>query len=116
MRVDPFRKPSWPKAYSFALVTVVLFVGSWAAQFVFQAVEFAGEAGEHGGRFEWGAYWPAFLAATFENWQSEFLQACWTVVGLGLFYQWGSAQSREQTERIEAKLDQLLEMRRISGG
>jgi hypothetical protein len=106
--VDPFQKPVWPKAYSFALVTGVLFVASWAGQFVFQAVEFGNDAREHGQAFEWAQYWPAFLAATFENWQSEAAQIIWQVAGLAWFYHWGSTQSREGEQRIEAKLDELL--------
>lgn len=108
MNVDPFRKPRWPVAYSFALVTGVLFLVSWAGQLVFQAVEAAGEAQAHGRVFAWAEFWPQFLAATLENWQSEFLQLVWQAAGLGLFYHWGSSQSREQTDRLEAKVDQLL--------
>ena len=49
-----------------------------------------------------------FLASTFENWQSEFLQLVWQAVGLALLLFWGSSQSKESDERIEAKLDALL--------
>jgi hypothetical protein len=54
---------------------------------------------------------PQFLASTFENWQSEFLQLVWQAAGLALFYFWGSSQSRESDERIDAKLDALLSER-----
>ncbi len=108
MRLNPFRKPVWWKAYSFALVTLLLFAFSWYGQFYFQAREFVGEARAHGEPARMADYWPAFLAATFENWQSEFLQAAWTVFGLAVFYQWGSSQSREGDARIEAKVDALL--------
>jgi hypothetical protein len=108
MNVDPFRKPAWPKAYSFALVTAVLFLASWVGQFVFQAVEAGNDARTHGQTFEWAQFWPQFLAATFENWQSEALQIIWQVAGLAMFYHWGSTQSREGEARIEAKLDELL--------
>lgn len=109
MNVDPFRKPSWPKAYSFALVTSVLFLASWAGQFVFQAIEFGADARAHGDVFAWADFLPAFFAATFENWQSEALQIIWQVAGLAWFYHWGSTQSREGEQRIEAKLDRLLD-------
>lgn len=90
------------------LVTGVLFVAALVGQFVFQAVEVGNEAVDHGTVFTWSAFWPAFLAAALENWQSEFLQLMWQAVGLGLFYSWGSSQSREQSDRIESKLDELL--------
>ena len=46
---------------------------------------------------------------TMENWQSEFLQLIWQAAGLTLLLFWGSSQSKESDERIEVKLDRLLE-------
>jgi len=48
-----------------------------------------------------------------ENWQSEFLQLVWQAAGLALFYFWGSSQSKEGDERLEAKIDLLLRDRGI---
>ncbi|MEH0970466.1 DUF6766 family protein [Micromonospora sp. CPCC 205546] len=107
----PFRRPRWPRAYAFALVTGALFLLSWIAQFVFQAAAAGNEASQHGQTFAWADFLPQFLAASFENWQSEFLQLIWQAAGLALFYHWGSSQSRESDERVEAKLDALLRER-----
>ncbi|GAA4575374.1 hypothetical protein GCM10023176_44520 [Micromonospora coerulea] len=107
----PFRKPPWPKAYSFALVTGALFLFSWLGQFFFQMTVESNEASQHGQSFAWSDFLPQFFASTFENWQSEFLQLIWQAAGLALFYYWGSSQSRESDERIEAKLDALLRER-----
>lgn len=109
----PFRKPRWPRAYSFALVTGALFLFSWLGQFLFQMMVASNEASQHGQSFAWGEFLPQFLASTFENWQSEFLQLIWQAAGLALFYYWGSSQSRESDERIEAKLDALLRERNL---
>ena len=49
-----------------------------------------------------------FLASTFENWQSEFLQLLWQVAGLAFLLHVGSPASREGDERMEAKLDAIL--------
>lgn len=43
-------------------ILVVLFLGSWLGQYFTMMAE--------SGPFTWSAFW----AATFENWQSEFLQ------------------------------------------
>ena len=67
----------------------------------------------HGQPFEMSDFWPQFLASTFENWQSEFLQLVWQAVGLAMLFFWGSSQSRESDERLEAKIDRLLEERGI---
>ena len=53
------------------------------------------------------------MASTFENWQSEFLQLVWQAMGLAILLFWGSSQSKESDERIEAKIDALLEERGI---
>lgn len=108
MKVDPFEKPPWWKAYSFVLVTGLLFLLSWYGQFLFQAREFIDDAEAHGHAATMGEYLPAFLAATFENWESEFLQLMWQCAGLAWFYHWGSSQSREQDDRLEKKVDTLL--------
>lgn len=81
----PFRKPKWPKAHSFALVTGALFLLSWIGQFFFQMTVEANEASQHGQSFSWGEFLPQFFSSTLENWQSEFLQLIWQAAGLALF-------------------------------
>ncbi len=107
------QKPAFSKAYSFALVTGAFFVLAWAGQFIFQLLTVRNDAEEHGQSFQWADFVPQFLSSTFENWQSEFLQLVWPAAGLALFYYWGSSQSRESDERLEAKLDALLNERGI---
>jgi hypothetical protein len=102
------RKPAFAKAYSFGLVTGALFLFSWIGQFVFQMIQVRNEAEQHGQSFTWADFLPQFFSSTFENWQSEFLQLVWQAAGLALFYYWGSSQSRESDERLEAKVDRLL--------
>jgi hypothetical protein len=41
------------------------------------------------------------------------LQLVWQAAGLALLFFWGSSQSKESDERLEAKLDRLLEERGI---
>lgn len=106
-------RPKFFTAYSFAIVTLGLFALSWIGQFVFQLIEVRNESAQHGESFEWLQFWPQFLSATFENWQSEFLQLVWQAAGLAIFYFWGSSQSREGAERMEAKVDALLKERDI---
>ena len=47
---------------------------------------------------------------TFENWQSEFLQLLWQVVGLAYFLYVGSPSSKENDDRTEAKIDMLIRL------
>jgi len=46
---------------------------------------------------------------TLENWQSEFLQLMWQVGGLAFLLYMGSPQSKEGQQRLEKKLDAILQ-------
>jgi len=47
---------------------------------------------------------------TFENWQSEFLQLLSMVVLTAWLIHKGSAESRDSTDRMEAKIDEIRRM------
>ena len=102
-------KPAFRKAYGFGIVTVGLFLLSWTGQFFTQLLVVRNESEEHGQPFEWADFLAQFFASTFENWQSEFLQLVWQAAGLTLLLFWGSSQSKESDERIEVKIDRLLQ-------
>lgn len=106
-------RPRFFTAYSFGIVTGGLFLLSWVGQFVFQLAQERNDAAAHGQVLAMADFWPAFLSSTFENWQSEFLQLVWQAAGLALFFFWGSSQSKEGDERLEAKVDALLAERGI---
>jgi hypothetical protein len=106
--VNPLLRPPWWTAYSFVLVTAVLFLVTWFGQFFFEAVAFVGDQDRRGQVAHFSDYLAQFAASTLANWQAEFLQLVWQAVGLGCFYHWGSSQSRERTDRLEAKVDALL--------
>jgi len=108
-RTGRHARPSIPKAYSFGLITGAFFLLSWAGQFVFQLIVQRNESEQHGQAFSWSEYLPQFFSSTLENWQSEFLQLVWQAAGLAMFYFWGSSQSKEGEDRVEAKIDRLLE-------
>jgi hypothetical protein len=107
------QRPRFHKAYSFGLVTGAFFLLSWLGQFLFQMVVVRNDAEDHGQPFTWSDFLPQFFSSTLENWQSEFLQLVWQAAGLALFYFWGSSQSKESDDRLEAKIDALLRDRNI---
>lgn len=108
-RTGRHARPPVLRAYSFGIVTAVFFLLSWVGQFVFQMMVQRNDSAEHGQPFSWSEYLPQFFASTLENWQSEFLQLIWQAAGLALFYFWGSSQSKEGDDRLEAKVDRLLQ-------
>jgi hypothetical protein len=88
----------------------VLFLISWALQTWMGWVEFASQQQSHGQVarvfgsdgyiWEWGE-------ATFENWQSEFLQLLTFVVLTTYLVHKGSHESKDSDERMQAQLDRI---------
>jgi 5-methylthioribose kinase len=88
------------KRYSFAWVTGAFFLVTLVAHWVFGWYAFVGEQAQHGQSPEVREYVIEMMRDTMENWQSEFLQLVWQVMGLALLYYAGSPQSRGDDERI----------------
>lgn len=93
----------WGAVYLLA----VLFLGSWGGQFFTQLIDFRGEQAEHEQPFMWADFWPDFLASTFENWQSEWLQLVFQAVLLLGAKHWIFKVDAEDMERLEAKIDRI---------
>jgi len=98
------------RKYGYAWLTILFFVVSIAGHWVFGWYAFVDEAAEHHQAAEWNAYLVEMGRDTFENWQSEFLQLLWQVVGLAYFLYAGSPASKENDDRSEAKLDALIRL------
>ena len=96
------------KRYGFAWVTGGLFLFTLAGHWIFGWFEFIQEQHAHGQPVEVGSYLLQMGRDTLENWQSEFLQLVWQVVGLTYFLYVGSPQSKEEDDRLEEKLDAIL--------
>jgi hypothetical protein len=96
------------KKYGFAWVTLGFLIISILGHWVFGWFAYVDEQQTHGAEIEVGGYVVELLRQTFENWQSEFLQLLWQVVGLTLLLYVGSPQSKESEDRTEAKLDAIL--------
>ena len=58
---------------------------------------------------EFTDYFNQTFRDTMENWQSEFLQLIWQVAGLSILWYIGSAQSKEANDRLEEKVDLLIQ-------
>jgi hypothetical protein len=96
------------RKYAYAWITLAFFAVSFALHWWFGWAAFVEDAKEHGQTPETGAYLNQMLRETFENWQSEFLQLLWQVVGLAYFLYVGSPSSKENDDRVELKIDALM--------
>jgi hypothetical protein len=98
------------RKYAYAWLTLGFFLVSLGLHWFFGWRAFVDEAQQHGQAPEVAGYLNDMLRDTFENWQSEFLQLLWQVVGLAYFLYVGSPSSKENDDRMEAKVDALMRM------
>lgn len=98
------------RRYAYAWITLAFFGVSLGLHWLFGWFAYVDEAREHGVGAELSGYLVIMGRDTFENWQSEFLQLLWQVVGLAYFLYIGSPSSKENDDRTEAKLDALLQL------
>jgi hypothetical protein len=98
----------WSK-YGYFWVTLALFIGSLAGHWTFGWFAFVAEQSQHSQSPEVREFVIQAMRDTLENWQSEFLQLIWQVAGLALLYHIGSPQSKDGNDRLEEKVDLILQ-------
>nr|WP_047166528.1 DUF6766 family protein [Sphingomonas sp. Y57] len=98
------------KKYAYGWLTCLFFLVSMAGHWVFGWFAYVDEAIQHGQQASVAEFAVQIARDTFENWQSEFLQLIWQVVGLAYFLYVGSPASKENDDRLEAKVDALLKL------
>ena len=98
--------------YNLSIVLFAMFLASWVLQGVTQWFEMANEAQAHGQAASMAEFLPAFLSATFENWQSEFLQLFTMVVLTAYLIHKGSHESKDTDDKVNealARIERRLE-------
>ena len=98
------------RRYAYAWLTLLFFAVSFGLHWYFGWRAFVDEAQAHHEIPQTGQYLNQMVRDTFENWQSEFLQLLWQVVGLAYFLYIGSPSSKENDDRMEAKIDALIRL------
>ena len=96
--------------YSLSIVLAVLFLVAWVLQTVMGWYDFKAEQqalGESAAVFGASGYIWHWGEATFENWQSEFLQLLTFVLLTSFLIHKGSAESKDGDERMQAALDRI---------
>ena len=104
-------KHKWPLGnYGLAWVLLTMFLVSWALQTWTGWREFESEQQEHQQTAEVfgddGYVWN-WARATFENWQSEFLQVLVFVILTAYLVYKGSAESKDGDEEMQAALERI---------
>ena len=96
------------RKYAYGWITLGFFLVSLLLHWYFGWLTFVEETQAHGQSAEFGSFTNEMLRDTFENWQSEFLQLMWQVLGLAYFLYVGSPASKENDDRTEIKIDAIL--------
>lgn len=105
-------KRSLWKCYGYGWVTLGFFLVTIIGHWLFGWLAYVDEQQSLGQPIEVPGYVVEMMRDTLENWQSEFLQLIWQVAGLAYLLYVGSPQSKEGSDRTEAKIDAIL--RRIA--
>ena len=71
---DYKQKDTFWRRWAAVFILVAFFLLSWGGQFVTQMEQVKQQSEQHGQAFTMSEFWPEFWSATFENWQSEWLQ------------------------------------------
>jgi len=103
------------RKYAYAWITGLFFLVSFGLHWFFGWQAFVDEQQAHGQSADFSGWAVEMGRDTFENWQSEFLQLLWQVVGLAYFLYVGSPASKENDDRTEAKIDALLRLHGAKG-
>lgn len=93
--------------YGLGVVLAALFFVSWVLQSLTGWVEFAAEQQAHGETaqlFGSSGYFWSWMAATFENWQSEFLQLFTMVLLTAFLVHKGSSESKDSDDEMMLQL------------
>lgn len=98
------------KEHGLSLVLAGLFIGSWLLQSVSGWVEFVSDQQAHGEAARlWGSsgYFWSWMQATFENWQSEFLQLFTMAILTAFLIHKGSSESKDSSDEMMLELTQI---------
>ncbi|HYC79742.1 MAG TPA: DUF6766 family protein [Candidatus Binatia bacterium] len=109
------KKQSIWKKYGYFWVTLAIFLISFIGHWAFGWEAYKEEQSAHNQPVEVNNFLTEITRDTLENWQSEFLQLMWQVAGLALLFHVGSPQSKEGSDRVEEKIDELLKKNHPEG-
>jgi hypothetical protein len=102
--------------YSYGWITLGFFLISLIGHWLFGWMAYVSEQAVHGAQPELAGWFVEMSRDTLENWQSEFLQLLWQVGGLAFLLFLGSPQSKEGSDRLEAKVDEIIRHLDPKGG
>jgi apolipoprotein N-acyltransferase len=93
--------------WGLGIALLVLFVVTWIGHGISEWQTFKQDQEDHNQPVVVQEFVAEYSKSTLENWQSEFLQLFTMVVLASVLLHKGSAESRDSSDRIERKIDEI---------
>ncbi|HYG83477.1 MAG TPA: DUF6766 family protein [Verrucomicrobiae bacterium] len=103
------RKDTFLKNWGAVIILTIFFLASWAGQFVTQLETAKQTSQQHGQIFQMEEFWPEFWSATFENWQSEWLQLTTQALLISGFSAYIFRKQDEEHFKTQLMIEELRE-------
>jgi hypothetical protein len=107
LRQDYRKKDTFWRRWAGVMILVMFFILSWSGQLVSQLAAERQQAEQHGQQFQMSEFWPHFWSATFENWQSEWLQLTTQAIIVAGFADYFFRRGNEDHYKTHLMLEQL---------
>lgn len=109
LKNDYRRKNTFVRRWAAVFILIILFFASWGGQFVSQLAEIKQQSEQHGQPFQMSEFWPQFWSATFENWQSEWLQLVTQALLISAFADYLFRKGNEDHYKTQLMIEELRE-------
>lgn len=107
LRDEYRRKDTFLRRWAAVIILIILFFASWGGQFATQLAAEKQSAEQHGTEFQMSEFWPEFWSATFENWQSEWLQLTFQALLVVGFAQLIFRKGEEEHYKTQLMIEEL---------
>ena len=101
------KKNTFFKNWGAVFILLAFFLASWGGQFAAQLQAEKQLAEQHGQEFQMTEFWPEFWSATFENWQSEWLQLATQALLIAGFSAYVFRKQDEEHYKTQLMIEQL---------
>jgi hypothetical protein len=107
------QKNTFFKRWAAVIILFAFFFLSWGGQFFTQMQQVKQENEQHGQEFKMSEFWPEFWSATFENWQSEWLQLATQAILIAAFADYVFRKGNQDHYKTQLMLEDLKEKLKI---
>ena len=101
------KKNTFWRRWVAVFILFAFFFLSWGGQFASQLQQAKNEAEQHSQQFVMSEFWPEFWSATFENWQSEWLQLATQAILIAALSDYLFRKGNQDHYKTQLMIDEL---------